>query len=143
MNLQFIAVAEGAVIDKGSNRISLFNVMDEIGVPAFPVMIPSLGIASMIVRAAGEDPSPVRIKISLNEQILLQTGIQIDFQGHLRTRGVALVQGLILHQVGDLRIEILFGDESAGSWGIPVLLVGQSQAGGDQNQPSTSVAADG
>ena len=125
MNLQFIAVAEGATIDRATNRISLFNLMDEIAVPAFPVMIPTMAVANMISRDAGEEAVPVRLRITLNEQNLLLTDIQLDFQGHLRTRGVVMIQGLIIQQPGNCVVDILFGDNVAGTWTIPVQAVGQ------------------
>jgi hypothetical protein len=88
MRVLLFACAESAAIDQGTNRVSLFNLLEEIASPVFPVVFPQLTMAAVSSREEME-PSlfTLSLRITLGGQQLVESSLSIDFQG-------ALVRGL-------------------------------------------------
>ena len=51
MEIQFVICSQSISIDQATSRLSLFNVLDNLTVPAFPVWIPELTIVASILRS--------------------------------------------------------------------------------------------
>lgn len=67
------------------------------------------------------------IQIVLNNEQLFASPLRVDFQGHLRVRAVAEIQGIVLTQPGVLKLSLHHEGVELGSWSLRVNQVGEPQ----------------
>lgn len=120
MNLIFLIAAESVSVDQSTNRLSLFNVADEMLAPAFPTVIPTLSVVALITRETGEEAGPASLRVRPNDETLIEGAIPLAFQDKLKTRAMITVQGLAIAAAGTLNCEVLFGQDIAGTWKITI-----------------------
>jgi len=120
MKLLFFACADTAIVDARNNRVSLVNLIEELNAPTFPAVHPYLNIFALLEREPNEKAKAIgKLKLSFGDQTLVSTNIDIDFQGQLRTRVVAMMQGVVFEKPGRLLIELRVGNR-VGRWVVPV-----------------------
>lgn len=128
MKISFFAVSDSGALDVGTNRLSVFNVQEEINAVAFPIFLPSLTLTMLIEREESESStSTIQIIANLNGQPVFNIPFQVDFQGHLRSRAIGQLQGVPLIAPGDLDIQVSEGSTVMTQWAIKVNLVGEPQ----------------
>ncbi len=59
MKLEFLLCAELASVDKSTNRLSIFNIMDELSTPSFPSLVPQLAVVSTFTRKKKKKKSKI------------------------------------------------------------------------------------
>jgi len=98
--------------DFDENRISVIDLLEDITVPALPVVIPRLSLIWAISRDAG-DPEDYtgRIVLKMNDQVLMETPVQVNFQGATVTRATAVIGGLALQLPGQFEVVWSIPDE--------------------------------
>jgi hypothetical protein len=113
--------AESVVRDAETNAVSVFNIFEEIGAPAFPVIVPKLSVLFLFERAEG---GPERVDshlvFSLNETELARFPFDVDFQGKPRTRLIVTVGGAQIPEPGMFMVSVFWRDMQMGSWRMPV-----------------------
>src|SRR5215216_1444185 len=89
--------AESIVRDSETNNISVFNIIEELRAPGFPIVFPKLSTLFVLERDK-EDPSHVEgtVIIRLDEKELAQAAINGDFENTLRTRIILTAQGVVI-----------------------------------------------
>lgn len=133
--LEFFLVCESASIDRESNRISLFNVMEELRPSQLPAPFPSLVAVSswntrpdelnsdhqaelrLTIPGAPDLPQPARINFTVSGQ---------------RQRVNFRVENLPVFQPGDLLFEVLLNGVHAASHRVTVLPPDPELLGGSQ-----------
>jgi hypothetical protein len=128
MRVEMFACAESAVIDQGTNRLSVFNFLEDIFAPVFPLAYPQATIAIIASREETE-PSTfdlnLRLTSTVQEQPLLQAPLRIDFQSRGRARVLAQIAGLPVPGPGRLRFSLLTGDDELAAWEVAVIQVSE------------------
>jgi hypothetical protein len=118
--IQLIA-SELTLLDANTNRVSLINIHDEFQSPQFPFLIPLFSVFALTEKENGEnDECTCRVKISLDNEEILDSPLLLNYQGGDRHRSIIGLHGLVLTGPGALKIELLHDDEAIGSWLIPV-----------------------
>ena len=108
MKSVYMLCADGIVIDRRTNNVSLFNVMEELNSVGFPLLINKLyAICLMNREAHDEDTTEARFEFKLDNKVLLKANTNINFQQKHRTRVVLEVSGLILPVPGTLKVSLL------------------------------------
>ncbi len=132
---KILLCAQGVVRDAESGSISIYNVMEGISAPGFPVFVQHLDVFALLERAA-EDPGtfPCDLRIFHGTTQIIASQIGIDFQDKLRSRSIAHIQGLVIATPGTLRAEIGLDGNVLGSYEVVFEQMGQPQV---QAQPST------
>ena len=126
MRVRFVTCAESVSLDARRNALSLFHLIEEMTVPAFPVVIPQLSIVALFERAEDEpELADLTVRIVLNEQEIFRGPIDLRFAGHLRMRWLTDVRGLVIPSPGTLAFIIYAGAQELGAWTISVLNIGQ------------------
>ena len=128
MELVLLVCAESAIVDSTTQRVSLFNVMEEFNSPSFPVIVPQLSLVSIFSRSARESETPVvqlRITLDGQKQPLFDAPISVDFRGHLRMRNLSNIQGMPISAPGLLKLELKSKKGALGAWKIRVNQIGQ------------------
>ena len=70
------------------------------------------------------DNIPFRIVADLQETRIIEIQMVAEFQGKLRTRAIAEIQGIVLPSAGLLRFRVLIGEAERGHWNIEVSQIG-------------------
>lgn len=148
MQLKFLICGESAAVDNRRNSLSIFHMLDEINAAAFPVVVAQMCIAMLFERNANDAPEPnnVSLQISLNDQELFRTQIDLRFGAHYRMRYVTDFRGLLVSAPGNLRFAVTVGEERLGEWVVPVNHIGQLMVQPDlplRNQPANAENAGG
>src|SRR5262249_17660399 len=98
MNVRFVTAAETALLDQRTNVLSLVGIVEEVLSPAFPVFMPRIAIVALLEKEQG-DPDVIEggsVAVTLGEQTLLATPVQINFQGRARTRNIVDISGFLI-----------------------------------------------
>ena len=121
MIVVLFTVADGAVIDQQTNRLSIFNVLEEMSAPGFPAMHSQLSIIAVLQKGPNEKEDPkLNIRISLDRSELVDFPITLSFEGVERSRFVGSIAGLLLPSAGTLKFDLRHRSRSISSWRVPV-----------------------
>lgn len=116
-----------AVTDATTNALSLFQVMEELQTPSFPLAIPSFTIVIILERERGDRKKTLlHYRLKLGRQTLVELPLEINFLGRKRYRNHGVVHGLTIPQPGTLKAEIRLKNRTLGSWSIEVSHTGQT-----------------
>ncbi|HNY50593.1 MAG TPA: hypothetical protein PLV50_01385 [Smithella sp.] len=104
----YLLCADGIVIDRRTNNVSLFNVVEEINSVGFPLLINKLyAICLMNREVHDEDMTDAHFEFKLDNKVLLKANTSINFQQKQRTRVVLEVSGLVIPVPGTLKVSLL------------------------------------
>ena len=108
MKSVYMLCAEGVVVDRRTNNVSIFNMMEEINSVGFPLLINKLYAVCLINREANdEDTTEANFEFKLDNKVLLNANTSINFQNRQKTRSVLEVSGLVIPVPGTLKVSLL------------------------------------
>ncbi len=127
MKALFLICAEGATVDQRSNTLSLFKIIEELNISAFPSVISAFTIAVLITRAASEptDVNDAYVRIELGNQEIFRHPTLLRFQERNRLRIILEIGGLLIPSPGELKATLNINGQELASWLIPVVNIGQ------------------
>ena len=129
MNFNLMTVCETCIIDRRTDLMSLIKIIEEINSVAFPVYIGNITAVVMLSRTPDE-PSNVQasLVVSLNDQHLSTTALQMDFEGKLYHRHIVAFDGTVIPQPGTLKFAVNYDGDEKISWTVPIRAVAQPAA---------------
>lgn len=121
--------ADGVVRDCETNHVSIFNIMEQIAVPGFPVFLPRFSVFNLLTREAN-DPSvhECELVISNNDAVIVTTPIRVDFQDKMRNRCTVVIGGLTIANPGRVTATLRSGGAQLSSYCIEVILTRPPEA---------------
>lgn len=122
MILQFAIVAQGVAVDRFTNRLSLFNVCERIEAPQFPIIIPEL-VFVIVLRREPADAAVFDsvLSIRLNETVIGQANLHIDFENSMSARQITNFQGLPVLSPGELQFSFNLANGNSARAAVPVV----------------------
>src|SRR5689334_5142896 len=108
--LEYFLAAESISIDQATNRVSLFNVIDELGAPGFPIWVPTIYTVACLERAPGDEQVHFQAMIRLSGAPVgppRDHPVNFVFGERIRMRLTHLIQAAQLVAPGTLVIELL------------------------------------
>jgi len=104
MKLVFFALAENAIVDQKTNKLSVINILDNSITEGFPFLIPNLTAASILEKEAlDEQNMHANLKIKFYDIVMGEAVIDYNFiDGSPRTRNMASISGLMIPSPGTL-----------------------------------------
>ena len=119
--LEFFVVSEGISVDQFTNRLSLFNILEEVASPNFPFVLPSAVAVSLWMMEAGDDERDLQCML----RVTMPNVAKIEFTTNFKTSGrrhrvIQTIQGVPLNEPGVLRFEVLLNGEHAASHEVDV-----------------------
>lgn len=106
INSDLMLVAERVIIDTESNRLTIFNLLEDLNVNQFPLFIPSLNVLNMLSKDDGDETIlQCKLVLKLNDEELLNQPITLNFQNNRRNRSIVRIGGLMIPQSGKLLFE--------------------------------------
>jgi hypothetical protein len=120
---RLLVCAEGIVIDKRSNNVSAFEILEQLNPNSLPTVLPKLVVLSAFEKDE-EDPDkiPVNIRITLGELEIINQEIPHNFQGKKRCRNVLTIGGVVISQPGILEISASIDNKTVMSYTIEVTI---------------------
>jgi hypothetical protein len=112
MKFKFIVISESSSVDKGSGNLSIFNIIESIKGPSFPILIPKMTVSS-IIEFEEQDKSEHILTLEIkqkNEDSLIS---QVPLKGNKnKTAKVGIkVNGYIVKEPGAIEILLKCDDE--------------------------------
>ena len=105
--LTALLCSEGVAVDLATKQMSIFNVIDQISAPSFPIGMGSLCVVVFLERdAKAKAQYQGSLTIRNNGKDLGSMVIPIDFKATRKNRSIAKFQGVPIQEPGFL--EILF-----------------------------------
>jgi hypothetical protein len=122
MKLVMMALAQSGAVDSASNRISLFHIIEQMQSRAFPAPMPSMLLTMLFEKEAGDaNTALLHTQAALDGSPLMDTQLNLSFQGRPRTRVMAGINGLSLPKPGLLVFSVLSeAKQVLGSWEVSV-----------------------
>jgi hypothetical protein len=122
-DLEYLLVAESASVDQQTNRLSVFNMIEEFHAQGFPSLVPQLVVITLWSRLPGDEDKDFQQIIRLS----LPGGESKEFPRNFTMKNVRLrmffgFQGAKLAQPGEFRVEVLLAGKSRATRVIPVTL---------------------
>lgn len=119
MKLDFVCCCQLYSVDQRTNVLSVFGLIEEVGSPTFPFVIPKLSLIAVFEKASDESATPtVSIRVTINEQQVFGQDSNLDFQSLNRIRVLADINGLVVPSPGSLVISLSRDEVTYGSWKI-------------------------
>jgi len=122
MNVLLFTCAQSAVVDSRTNRLSLFNLLEELNATSFPCTISGLALTLVMLRTP-EEPEEAFVTIQSTQEgrVLSGFSIALQFHRHLRTRVVADLNGLTAIGPGVIELSVLSPSQIImASWKVKV-----------------------
>lgn len=121
MVVQFAAIAQAVSVDRFTNRLSVFNLLDSVESLRFPILIPELTYLAVLRKQPGD---PVQFKTALaifvGNLAVANAEIQVDFGTGPNTRIIINFQNVPVTKVENLRLELGLPNQGAHTLEIPV-----------------------
>ena len=110
-------VAEGVIIDRDTNQISAFGLLDNLQSDTYPKSVQKLAFFCLWTRTSG-DPERVTCKFSVtqNQRDIARQDIDIDFQGHLYNRCNIRLERFALNEPGTVVFRLAIPGHDTAEW---------------------------
>jgi len=116
-------VAQGKSIDAETQAVSVFNILEDASAIGFPIVIAPIIIVGFLSREHEDSNAPTfQLQIELNNTLLMQFPMSVQFGDKLRTKTFASMQGLVVPNAGALTFRLKFGNTQLASYEMNVIL---------------------
>ncbi len=111
--LEYFLVCEGVSVDRQTNRISLFNVLEQVSVMRFPIPLPQVVAISAWNRETSDEGIEHQMTLRIHAPGVEQpseyrVNVRLENERH---RVMHQMQNIQITQPGELRFEILANGE--------------------------------
>jgi hypothetical protein len=102
-----LACARSAAVDRFSNQVSIFELLEDLIPVGYPLWLPSMVAVVVLARTADEaEDYPCDIDCTLGGNLLLRHTLQVSFQGGLRSRQIVTINGIPIETPGTLAVRL-------------------------------------
>lgn len=117
--------SEGIVLDRRSNNITVYNILEEIRSVGFPLLIQRLFFYSSIAREDKDKKETYNLhfEVSIDGEEIFTKGIPINFNKKPRTRTIIEIDGLAIHKTGNLCLKLSYESKKLGEYCVMVKAV--------------------
>lgn len=124
IKLVTILAADGVVVDKQTNNVTLYSIVEMLTAGSFPFFKPSMFLFFGFRRST-DDPQSFnwQLEILNNEDILLTEEQNSDFGDRLGNRTIVRFDGFVVPAPGWLKIRMMRQGEMMGEYDIEVVAV--------------------
>lgn len=129
MRVQFAVCAQAVTVDRTSNRLSIFNVMDILPVLIFPHVIPAITFVC-VVESDQEDESSAKgfFQVLSDGVLVAASEIPINFAENRLARIVLNFQGVPVPKPGSLMFRMTLPNGVVAETQFQVAHIAQNQA---------------
>lgn len=122
MVLKLCLVAEGVSVDRQTNELSIYNVLEGIEASGFPLFVQRISFLTVYERDVATDPEVVngQMQVTLGDNAVMTQAVTINFQGKKRSRIILRFGGLLVPAPGDLRFRFIIPNGPPAEYKIEV-----------------------
>jgi hypothetical protein len=115
-------IAEKAILDKGTNKLSLINLLDGFQSVSFPFLIPEFVLVLKTERDITQDPSQVEIEIIIKQgtTILLTNKLRVDYEDKSGNNLFLTVNGFVVMEPLPIDVIYRIGDKEIASMQVEI-----------------------
>jgi hypothetical protein len=129
MRVQFALCAQTASIDRNSNRLSIFNVIDQYAVSSLPIVIPALTFVSVIESSESQGPNVKGVlEVLVNGSATAKVEIPLTFVTGRLARVVVNFQGLHVREAGPVTFRLAIPGGATAETTFHVIHLASSEA---------------
>jgi len=133
INCKIAMCAESVVVDKNTNNVSVFNMIEELKSHGFPVLSRKLVYFFFMTRdKTNAEVQKGSLVISLDGEELNRFPVQIDFHDKLRTRAIITIEGYLIPKPGTLSAVLILRGKEYGRWEVDVQQIGKPKVEASQ-----------
>lgn len=121
MQTIFLACSESAAIDQLSNRMSIFNFIEDLHTTSFPLAFPNFTVSFITLRNQKEPETANPILSVFLEGAtapIFESPLTVNFQGKRRSRTIINLRGLVLERPGVLKVQLREKNKVIAEWSI-------------------------
>ena len=120
--LEYFLVSESVSVDQGTNRVSLFNILEEVTANKFPVDIPQVVVTSAWNREIGDEDIDYQVKVRISlpgeeEPKDFPMNVKIESK---RCRIFHGFEHLRIRQPGELKFKVFINDKYTASHTVSI-----------------------
>src|SRR5258707_581720 len=109
---RLILAAEGIVVDRDTNSISVFNILDRITAEGFPLLLQKMALLVIWERSLEDAPQvDGQFSVHFSGRELYQQPVRVEFTTSTRNQFVLRMHGLVIPQPGVLSLRITLEHE--------------------------------
>jgi hypothetical protein len=84
----FLLTAQSASLDQLTNNLSIWNILEQVSAPTFPIAVPMTIVVYLIRKKTESDKTDLKLVIKLDGRAppIAEQPVSIFFQGKLKTR---------------------------------------------------------
>jgi hypothetical protein len=114
--------AEVLIRDADENKVTAVNILDDLLASGFPLALPKLCVLSIVEREPG-DPQRIRatMRVVSGEREVMNTDIDIDFQGKTLARTIVVIGNVIVPAPGVLACSLVIDGREIQRYTLRVL----------------------
>ena len=129
MRVQFALCAQSASVDRSSNRLSIFNVIDHFPASVLPITIPAITFVS-IIESDKDESTNVKgvLEIITNNALVARFELPITFANGRLARVVANFQGIPIRTSGPVTFRLKIPDGATAETSFQVVNLAQNEA---------------
>jgi hypothetical protein len=116
MHLNALICSYSSSVDIRTNQVSIFNIIDSIISSNFPIALGPISVLIILTRDPDEQAPSLRLQIKIEDQILADGPIMVDFQEQFGTRTFAEIGALVIPGPGILTFSLLKDGTEWGKW---------------------------
>lgn len=126
---KIVICAEGIIRDAQTNTISVFNMLEDVSAPGFPLFIQKFN-AFFLLERTNDEPQQINciFRIENNGNSLMEMPVRSDFQNKLKNRLIININGLAIPNPGILRATLFHNERVLGNYEVAVNRIGNPQA---------------
>jgi hypothetical protein len=120
--LEYFVVSESVSVDQTTNRVSLFNVLEDVRSPEFPVTIPQIVATTAWNREPSDGDIDYQTMLRVyppGEEAPKEFPLNFKIE-HDRLRHFHFISSLTIQQPGELKFEILINGQHAATHTVTI-----------------------
>jgi hypothetical protein len=129
MKVQLAIIAQSSSVDRFTNRLSIFNVLETLEAPSFPLFIAEAVFVSVLRKEEGDsNTADGTLTIRAGDTTVGHTTIRIDFESSQHSRQIITFQGIPVLTPQNLEFQLAVNGRVMHVLEIPVSKVNPIQA---------------
>lgn len=123
MKLLLFTCARSYSVDRQTNAVSVFNVVERLAAREFPCSLPDLHVISVLKRDRLGTNLPLRLSVTIEGHTLLDEPFEVTFSDDGTARTFGRVGDLSVPVPGEVAFTFWRGNEKLGEWNIEMVEV--------------------
>jgi hypothetical protein len=123
MRVQFALCAQSASVDRASNRVSIFNVIDHIPATSLPIIIPSVTFVSIFENEKDEPATNFKgvFEAKVNGQLVAKGEVPVSFVNGRLARVILSMNSIPIREHGILSFRLVIPDAATAETQVQII----------------------